>query len=102
LKIWGYQEDTVRVLKLRIGAFRDFGYGTLEGKNLPVVEFRKAVRDLAKRGRKTPIVFEYKGKIYASDDITKDPNWSPWRLDWEMFLLDFREIQPTGANKCRW
>ncbi|NJO34612.1 MAG: hypothetical protein HC869_17260 [Rhodospirillales bacterium] len=74
----------------------------LEGQKLPLVEFRKLIAAWAKRGLRTPIVFEYQGKVFASDNITADPTWSPARWDWEMILLDFRVIQPEGPNKCRW
>ncbi len=105
LKIWGYQEDTVRVLKFSHSAaslHSHYAPTWLRRRELPVVEFRKLVHTWAKRGMEIPIVFEYQGKVYASDNIAADPTWRPARWDWEMILLDFRVIQPKGPNRCRW
>lgn len=105
LKIWSYQEDTVRVLEIdKEAAYTGSHYAPhrLVGKELPVVEFRKMVSGWANMDRKVPITFEYRGSVYASDNITADPAWRPARRDWEMILLDFREIQPEGPNECRW
>lgn len=103
LKIWGYQEDTVRVLELDDEAARaGYQYFLLEGQEFPVVEFRKLVDTWADAGMVIPIVFEYQGEVIASDNIAADPAWRPERWDWEMILLDFRVIQPEGPNLCRW
>jgi hypothetical protein len=101
LKVWGYQEDTVRVIEAKD---RDFRYTAeeLQGMRLPVVEFRKALRAWEKQGHKAPIVFEYQGKVYSSDDVAAVANLRPLRLDWEVSSLDFRVIQPEGPNQCRW
>lgn len=105
LKIWDYQEDSIRILKFDESApYAEFHYAPRlnEGMGLPVVEFRKLIRKWAKEGMEVPIVFEYQGKVYSSDNIATDPNWRVTRPDWEMSLLDFRVIQPEGPNECRW
>ncbi len=105
LKIWSYQEDTVRVHELDEKAARtDSHYAPrkLEGQELPVVEFRKLVSTWAKAGMVIPIVFEYQEVVYASENIAADPTWHQARWDWEMIFLDFRVIQPEGPNECRW
>jgi hypothetical protein len=105
LKIWGYQEDTVHVLEFDPDTVKTGDHYTprnLKGNYLPVVEFRKAVANWAKKGMVVPIVFEYQGQVITSDNIAVDPDWRPSGWDWEMILLDFREIQPGGPNACRW
>lgn len=104
IKIWGYQEDVVHILeldddKVRTGHHYD---ENLEGKILPVVEFRKLVYKWFEAGMIVPIVFDYEGSRIVSDNIAGDPRWRPDRLSWEMRLLDFRVIQPEGPNECRW
>jgi hypothetical protein len=103
-KLWNYQEDTVRVLHLNDWKDRDFRYDPdeLRGNHLPVIELRKAVGELARRRIQTRAVFEYDGKVYVSDNITADPTWRPASLGWETMFLDFRVIQPSGPNRCRW
>ena len=103
LKLWSYQEDAVRFIRIddrqaRIG----YQYQPLEGNRLPVVEFRKLVSAWAGADRRVPMTFEYRGTIYSTKDITHDPVWRPQARDWEMRLMDFRVIQPEGSNLCRW
>lgn len=103
LKLWGYQEDVVSFLAIddeqaKIG----FQYQPLKGNQLPVVEFRKLIYKWTRAGETIPMTFEYRGKIHSTDDITKDPFWRTESRDWEMVLLDFRSIQPSGPNRCRW
>ena len=105
LKIWGYQEDIVRVLELDHRAAdtgSHYAPNRLEGLELPVVEFRKLISTWERENMVIPIVFEYQGKVYASDNIVADPTWRPSGRDWEMILLDFRVIEPEGPNQCRW
>ena len=103
LKIWGYQEDVVAVLEIDDDKARTgHHYMRLEGKQLPVVEFRKLIDTWAREGMVVPIVFEYQGQVHASDNIAADPAWRPDGWDWEMILMDFRVIQPEGPNRCRW
>ena len=103
LKVWGYQEDVVRFIRIddrraRIG----YQYQPLQGSLLPVVEFRKLIYAWTKAGATIPLTFEYQGKIHSTSDITHDPAWRTPARDWEMRLMDFRVIQPEGPNACRW
>jgi hypothetical protein len=95
IKVWGYQEDIVRFIEIRHGR-------GLQGNSLPVVEFRKAIYNWTQAGRTVPLVLEYRGEIYSTEDIVKDPVWRTENRDWEMMLLAFRIIQPEGPNQCRW
>lgn len=103
LKRWSYQEDVVRFIAIddrqaRIG----YQYQPLQGQALPVVEFRKLIRAWTRAGATVPMRFEYRGQVYAADDIVRHPEWRFRGTDWEMRLLDFRAIQPEGPNACRW
>jgi hypothetical protein len=103
LKVWGYQEDVVRFIRIddrraRIG----YQYQPLEGRLLPVVEFRKLIHLWTRAGATIPLTFEYRGRIHSTSDIAHDPVWRTPTRDWEMRLMDFRVIQPDGPNSCRW
>jgi hypothetical protein len=103
LKLWSYQEDVVRFIDIddrqaRIG----YQYQPLRGQALPAVEFRKLIREWTRAGATVPMRFEYRGQVYATDNIVRDPEWRFRGTDWEMRLLDFRVIQPEGPNTCRW
>ncbi|HWN18200.1 MAG TPA: hypothetical protein VNO19_04710 [Gemmatimonadales bacterium] len=103
LKLWSYQEDVVSFIDIddrraKIG----FQYQPLRGNQLPVVEFRKLIYWWTKAGVAVPMTLEYRGKIHSTEDITSDPVWRTETRDWEMVLMDFRSIQPTGPNRCRW
>ena len=95
IKVWGYQEDVVRLREIRHARW-------LEGKSLPTVEFRKRIHEWTQAGLTVPLVLEYRGEIYSTEDIVKDPVWRTEKRNWEMMLLDFRDIQPEGPNQCRW
>lgn len=103
LKIWDYQEDAVHFLSIndreaRIG----HQYQALQGRLLPVVEFRKLIYKWTAAGYSVPLAFEYRGAVHMTADIVNDPAWRTRARDLEMRLLDFRAIQPEGPNRCRW
>jgi hypothetical protein len=103
LKLWGYQEDVVRFIRIddrrsRIG----YQYQPLEGNLLPVVEFRKLIYQWTRAGFMVPLTFEYRGEVHSTTDITRDPAWQTRTRDWPMRLMDYRVIQPGGPNACRW
>ncbi len=95
IKVWGYQEDVVRLKEIRNARW-------LEGKSLPVVEFRKRISEWTQVGRTVPLVLEYRGETYSTEDIVRDPVWRTEKRNWEMMLLAFRVIQPEGPNQCTW
>ncbi len=103
VKVWDYQEDLVRFIEID----DDFGeiihhYEPLQGRELPAVEFRKMIYEWTQAGYTVPSTFEYRGEIYSTEDIVKDPVWRTDERNWEMALMDFRVIQPDGPNECRW
>jgi hypothetical protein len=103
LKFWSYQEDVVRFISIddrrhAIG----HQYQALQGYDLPVVEFRKLIYLWTRAGATVPMVFEYQGKVHSTQDIVNHDVWRTGARDWEMALMDFRIIQPEGANECRW
>jgi hypothetical protein len=103
LKFGSYQEDVVKVHEIddelaRIG----YQYTPLEGTHLPVVEFKKLIVLWREAGRVVPMRFEHDSKMYATENVVKDPDWQVDGFDWEMRLMDFRVIQPEGPNRCRW
>lgn len=104
IKIWGYQEDVVRIIEIDDDAgdvIHQFQQ-PLPGYELPVTEFRKWIYEWTETGQKVPIRFEYRGGIHSTNDIVKDPAWRTEGRTWEMMLMDFRVIQPDGPNQCRW
>ena len=101
LKIWDFQEDAVEFRPPE----HEAGTGLridLPGYRLPVVEFRKMVRQWTETGTTMAVTFEYQGRVYSSPDIANDPVWRVSGRDWKMMLMDFRVIQPDGPNQCRW
>ena len=103
LKVWGYQEDAVRLIEINDDLVKiGHHYQPLKGNKLPVVEFKKLIYKWDKAGYTVPLIFEYQGDIYSTEDIVNDSVWGINKRNWEMVLMDFRVIQSEGANKCRW
>lgn len=103
LKLWGYQDDVVRFVRIDDKRARiSYQYQPLLGNLLPVVEFRKLIYAWTRAGATIPLAFEYRGERYETDDIVNDPAWRTETRDREMRLMDFRVIQPEGPNACRW
>jgi hypothetical protein len=105
LKIWNYQEDVVKVIeiddkKAEIG----HKYRPLKNHSIPVVEFKKLIYQWTKARYRIPLTFEYNNRIYTTTDIVNEPQWRTSQRNWEMFLMDFRVIQPDNGepNYCRW
>ncbi len=103
LKLWSYQEDVVRFIRIDDRRARiSYQYQPLQGNQLPVVEFKKLICAWTRAGATIPMTFEYRGRVHSTDDIVHDPVWRTDERDWQMALLDFRAIQPVGPNRCRW
>ena len=104
IKIWDYQEDVVRIIEIDDEAGRVIHhYDRFQsGLQLPVIEFRKWIYKWTQAGSEVPLTFEYRGKIFSTKDIVKDPVWRTHERTWEMVLMDFRGIQPVGPNQCKW
>ena len=103
IKIWGYQEDVVEVLEIDDEAARlGHKYRPLKGYKLPVIEFRKLIYKWTKANYTVPLTFIHGGVTYSSQDIVNDSTWRTAQRNWEMYLMDFRIIQPQGPNQCRW
>ncbi|MEQ8384030.1 MAG: hypothetical protein RH949_16880 [Coleofasciculus sp. A1-SPW-01] len=103
LKIWGYQEDVVEVLEIDDEAAKvGHKYRPLKGYKLPVIEFKKLIYKWTKANYTVPMTFIYDDVTYSSQDIVNDPTWRTPKRNWEMYLMDFRIIQPEGPNQCRW
>ncbi|HKT60836.1 MAG TPA: hypothetical protein VJQ46_12365 [Gemmatimonadales bacterium] len=103
LKIWGYQEDVVHFTSFD-KRLSPPGYEgqSLEGQELPVVEFRKWIYRWTQAGMVVPLSFRYQGQVYTTPNIVTDPVWRTPERTWAMRLLDFRVIQTEGPNRCRW
>jgi hypothetical protein len=102
-KVWGYQEDRVRIIDIdeevaRVGHH----YDSLTGNSLPVAEFRKLVTLWRESGRKVAMTYEYQSGPIRTLDIANDKNWANARRNWETFWLDFRPVQESEPNLCRW
>ncbi len=103
LKFAHYQEDVVRIIDIDDNAAKiGYQYQSLKGNSLPVVEFRKLLLQWREAGRIVPITLEYQDKITKSKNIAAETRWRVDGYDWEMRLLDFRVIQPSRPNECRW
>lgn len=103
LKVWGYQEDLVRVIRIDDSlAAVGLDYKPLQGYQLPVVEFRKRIHAWTKAGKTIPVTLEYHGQVQETENIVDDPRWRTSARNWEMRLMDFRVVQPEGPNRCRW
>ena len=102
-KVWGYQEDVVEIIEIDDDT-ADLGhkYRPLKGYQLPVVEFKKLIYKWTKAQYIVPIKFVHDGVTYTSQDIVNDPTWRISRRNWETYFMDFRVIQQTGPNQCRW
>lgn len=103
LKIWGYQEDVIEIIQVDEALARTrITAHVLQGYRLPVVEFRKLIHAWTLVNTPVPMTFRYRGQEHNTPDITRNPLWRVANKDWEMRLLDFRVIQPSGPNECRW
>ena len=103
LKIWGYQEDVVEIVEIDDEAAKiGHKYVPLRGYRLPLIEFKKLIHKWTQANYTVPITFRYDGVTHSSKDIVNDPNWITTKRNWEMYLMDFRVIQPEGLNQCRW
>lgn len=103
LKFAGYQEDLVMIHEIDDGHARiGHQYRAMEGRALPMVEFRKLLLLWGEAERAVPVTIEYKGQVIRSENIAAEPGWRVDGYDWEMRLLDFRQVQPEGPNTCRW
>jgi hypothetical protein len=103
LKVWDYQEDVVRFTSLdkRLSP-PSYAGQSLEGQELPAVEFRKWIYGWTAAGTVVPMTFVYQGQVYNTQNIVADPVWRTPERTWAMRLMDFRIIQPEGPNRCRW
>ncbi|MCF6388506.1 hypothetical protein L2K20_16115 [Mycobacterium sp. MBM] len=104
LKMWDYQEDVVWILDVddRYGDVIYHYDGSARGYALPVVEFRKWIHAWGQAGYRVPMTYAYGGYRYTTPDIVTDPAWQTPDLSPQMYLLDFRYIQPGNPNYCRW
>lgn len=104
MKVWNYQEDVVWILDIddRYGDVIYHYDGSPRGYALPVVEFRKWIHAWGRAGYTVPMTYAYDGHRYTTEDIVTDPTWRTDDLSPEMYLLDFRYVQPGHPNYCRW
>ena len=74
----------------------------VEPDGLPAIEFRRLVGGWYEGGlRDVHMRIRYRGQILEFADITLSVEWRtlPW---WQRWLLDFRSVQATTPNRCRW
>lgn len=104
IKVWGYQEDVVWILDIddRHGDVIYHYDGSPRGYALPVVEFRKWIHAWDQAGYTVPMTYAYDGYRYTTADIVTDPAWRTDDLTPQLYLMDFRYIQPGQPNYCRW
>lgn len=104
IKAWGYQEDVVWILDIddRYGDVIYHYESSPRGYALPVVEFRKWIRTWDQAGYQVPMTYAYNGYRYTTPDIVTESTWRTEDLSPQMYLMDFRYIQPGEPNYCRW
>ncbi len=104
IKVWGFQEDVVWILDIddRYGDIIYHYDGSPRGYALPVVEFRKWIHAWDQAGYTVPMTYAYDGYRYTTADIVTDPTWRTDDLTPQLYLMDFRYIQPGQPNYCRW
>ena len=105
LKIWEYQENVIKFIEINDEQAKvGHKYRPLKDNYLPVVEFRKLIHKWTQAGYEVPLVFEHDGQVYKTSDIVNDPVWRTPERSWEMFMMDFRVVQPGNGepNYCRW
>jgi hypothetical protein len=104
IKVWRYQEDVVWILDIddRHGDVIYHYDGSPRGYALPVVEFRKWIHAWGEAGYTVPMTYAYDGYRHTTADIVTDPAWRTDDLSPEMYLMDFRYVQPGEPNYCRW
>ena len=102
IKVWDYQEDRVKIIEIDDAVAKaGHHYESLNGSSLPAAEFRKLVNIWRESGRKVAMTYEYRSGPVRTPDIANDKNWAAGR-NWETFWLDFRPVQESGPNLCRW
>lgn len=103
IKFWDYQEDLVRISSIdEESAKAGHHYDPLNGNSLPAVEFKKIIYIWKAADKKVALTYQYDSEPVSTPDITNDKNWEIDGRDWEMFWLDFRPVQASGPNHCRW
>ena len=107
LKVFKYQEDTVKIYvafteKNNQRYYASLNQIPLQGHSLPLVEFKKLIYYWTKTNQKVSMMFKYQGESYPTRDIVNDPTWKTTKQNWEMKLMNFRVISPNQPNECRW
>lgn len=95
-KLFNFEEDNVYIIKMDNPNIKE----NYTGYKLPIVEFRFLVKYWSKKFDKPiPCILVYKNKKYTFKDIkTSEFKNSKW---WYKYL-NFRKIQTTSPNECRW
>lgn len=103
LKVFGFQDDTVEVLRVdrRIrGRYRD---ALLAGNRIPRVEFARILDRLRKKKRRGLYLWvAYRGQVWSTTDVVRDTEFDfdvPW---WQKKLMKFRAIPPERPRECMW
>lgn len=95
-KLFNFEEDNVYIIKLENPYVKE----NYNGFKIPVVEFRYLVNYWSKNIEKPiPCELVYKNKTYKFKDLkTSEFHNTKW---WYRYL-NFRKIQTTSPNECRW
>lgn len=96
-KIFGFEEDNLLVLKIHDSLKKD----SIVGYKIPIIEFKYKTKCWLKRYSTTKLnaTVVYKNDTIDIPDLKKSEfNDAKW---WYKYI-NFRKIQPEGANKCYW
>jgi hypothetical protein len=101
---FGYQRDLIFVEEIEPEYARWMRGQPDIGMMMSTFELRRIVEMWKDAGKSNiRMVFKHKGEVKYYEDITKSKRWADNPLPWlAKKLMLFREIQPSGPNRCRW
>ncbi len=102
-KIFGFQEDVVKILKVNAHGRDVYKNMPMKGQLIPRVEFSRILDVYREWGyQRVSMTILYEGEVRQTSSAGFDENFdlpSPWIYK---KLLKFRAIQPSGRQYCYW
>jgi hypothetical protein len=101
-KVFALQDDQIKFVQINptFGKERRLW---LKDYALPATELYKKAKAWRTNGNKVSAVYWYRDELLETNDLATDQRWqTDPNLALNALWLDFRMIQPEGANRCRW